>query len=151
MRIRLDLPMRWNDQDAFQHVNNATMFTILEEARVRAFFTTEGEETPPTAILSPGIDRGTLTLIANHRIEYLLPVPYRRAPLRIELWFGRLGGSSAELCYEVRSDDGAQPAVRASSTMVMVDASTGRPRRLTDDERAAWEPYVEEPLEFRRP
>lgn len=149
-RLRIELPMRWNDQDAFQHVNNATMFTILEEARVRAFFVTGEEDVPPTAILEAGIAAGTLTLIANHHIEYLKPVPYRRAPLLIDMWFGRLGGSSAELCYEVRTGAHAEPAVIAASTFVMVDAATGSPRRLSDVERAAWEPFVGEPLTFRR-
>lgn len=149
-RLRIELPMRWNDQDAFQHVNNATMFTILEEARVRAFFRTGDEPAPPTAILEAGLAAGTLTLIASHHIEYLLPVPYRRAPLLVDLWFGRLGGSSAELCYEVRTSPDAEPAVIAASTFVMVEATSGRPRRLSDEERSAWEPFLGEPLRFRR-
>jgi acyl-CoA thioester hydrolase len=33
----------------------------------------------------------------------------------------------------------------------MVDAATNRPRRLTEAERAACEPYLEAPVEFSRP
>jgi acyl-CoA thioester hydrolase len=39
---------------------------------------------------------------------------------------------------------------RASTTIVLVDAASERPRRITDDERAAWEPYLEAPVAFRR-
>ena len=148
--MRVAVPMRWRDQDAFQHVNNSTMLTILEEARVRAFFRTGDEDAPVTAILDPGLDAGTLTLIASHHVEYLAPVPYRRAPLEVEMWFSRIGGSSVELCYEVRDEPAGVLAVRAASTFVMVDVGSGRPRRLTDDERAAWAPFVGEPLVFRR-
>lgn len=148
--MRVAVPMRWRDQDAFQHVNNSTMLTILEEARVRAFFRTGDEDAPATAILDPGLDAGTLTLIASHRVEYLAPVPYRRAPLEVDMWFSRIGGSSVELCYEVTDEPGGRVAVRASSTFVMVDVESGRPRRLTDEERDAWAPFVGEPLDFRR-
>jgi acyl-CoA thioester hydrolase len=39
---------------------------------------------------------------------------------------------------------------RASTTVVMVDAKTLKPRRISDVERAAWEPFVEDPIEFSR-
>ena len=54
-------------------------------------------------MLDSGIDAGTLTLIARQEIEYLRPVPYQRNPLDVQLWFGKLGGSSIEVCYEVFS------------------------------------------------
>jgi acyl-CoA thioester hydrolase len=31
---------------------------------------------------------------------------------------------------------------------VMVDAATGRPVRLTDEQRSAWEPYLGEPVVY---
>jgi acyl-CoA thioester hydrolase len=39
---------------------------------------------------------------------------------------------------------------RAASGIVLVDASTMRPRRMTDRERDAWAPYVDEPVVFAR-
>ena len=57
------------------------------------------------------IDNGdgaqTLSLIARQEIEYLAPVPYLRKPIDVQLWIGRLGGSSLEVCYEVCSPVGA--------------------------------------------
>lgn len=131
------------------------MLKLLEEARVRAFWLPgPGEDAPGTAVMDSGITSGILTLVARQEIEYLAPVPYQRHPLDIQLWFGKLGGSSIEVCYEVCSPretavDGAQTVyARATGVIVKVDAATGRPLRLTDEERAAWQPYLGEPLDF---
>ena len=112
-----------------------------------------GEDAAPTAVIHGGPGADTITLIAGQQIEYLLPVPYLRQPLDVQLWIGRLGGASIEICYEVCSPVDADEQVvytRASTTLVLVDAATQRPRRLSDAERDAWAPYVEEPVAFRK-
>jgi acyl-CoA thioester hydrolase len=99
----------------------------------------------------PGAD--TLSLIARQEIEYLAPIPYQRQPLDIQMWVGAIGGASLDLCYEVRSPVGAEPATlyaRAATTIVLVDAASGRPRRINERERAAWSPYQEPKIEFHR-
>jgi len=155
-RIHVPIHLRWGDLDAFNHVNNTSMLKLLEEARVRAFWLPgEGEDAPPTAVLDSGLHSGVLTLIARQEIEYLAPVPYQRHPLDVQLWFGALGGSSVEVCYEVRSPrqttaPDAEQIVYARSTAVLVkvDASTGRPMRISPEERAAWEPFVGAPIVY---
>ena len=148
-RLHVPIHVRWGDLDAFNHVNNTSMLKLLEEARVRIFWLPEpGEEAPPTAVLNSGLDAGILTLIARQEIEYLAPVPYQRHPLDVQLWFGSLGGSSIEVCYEVRSpietagENGQTLYARAATTVVKVDAASGHPVRLSAEERAAWRPYV---------
>jgi len=149
-RLHVPIQLRWGDLDAFNHVNNTSMLKLLEEARVRAFWKPgTGEIAPATAVLDSGISAGLLTLIAHQEIEYLAPVPYQRHPLDIQMWFGKIGGSSLEICYEVRSVDGALYA-RATTLMVLVEAASGKPTRLTPQMRAAWQPLVGEPLEYRR-
>lgn len=155
-RLHVPIPLRWGDLDAFNHVNNTAMLKLLEEARVRAFWLPEpGETAPDTAVLSSGITSGVLTLIARQEIEYLAPVPYQRHPLDVQLWFGKLGGSSIDVCYEVCSPletagpDGTQTVyARATTVVVKVDALTGRPLRLSETERAAWEPYLGPSIEY---
>lgn len=151
-RLHIPIHLRWGDLDAFNHVNNASMLKLLEEVRVRAFWRPGvDEEAPPTAVLDSGIDAGTLTLIARQEIEYLRPVPYQRNPLDVQLWFGKIGGSSIEVCYEVfspASAAGQELYARASAVVVMVDAAIGRPVRLTDEQRAAWAPYLGEPVVY---
>ncbi len=46
------------------------------------------------------------------------------------MWFGKLGGSSVEVCYEVHNDPTAEPRqiyARSTAIIVLVDAQTGRP------------------------
>ena len=152
-RLHVPIRLRWSDLDAYGHVNNAEMLRLLEEARIQAFWITDesSQIEGSTAVLEglPGSD--TLTRIARQEIEYLAPIPYLRAPLDVQLWLGRLGGASLEVCYEVCSPIGAEPFVQyatASSTIVLVDAATGKPRRISDDERTAWTPFTEEPIVF---
>ncbi len=153
MRLHVAIPLRWSDFDAYAHVNNAEMLRLLEEARIQAFWRPDdgGTNEAGTALLDARPGAGRISLIARQEIEYLAPIPYMRTPIDIEMWIGRLGGASLEVCYEVCSPIGADPFVqfaKASSTIVLVDAATGKPRRITDDERAAWTPFTEEPIVF---
>ncbi|QIZ98612.1 thioesterase family protein [Leifsonia sp. PS1209] len=156
MRLHVPIKLRWSDLDAYGHVNNAEMLRLLEEARIEAFWVTDDAEEAvggSTAVLDgrPGAD--TLTLIARQEIEYLAPIPYLRQPLDVQLWLGRLGGASLEVCYEVRSPAGTEPEIlfsRAATTIVLVDAASQRPRRINERERAAWTPYLDDPVQFTK-
>jgi acyl-CoA thioester hydrolase len=150
-RLHIPIHLRWGDLDAFNHVNNTAMLKLLEEARVRAFWLPgPGEQAPPTAVLESGIHSGVLTLIARQEIEYLAPVPYQRDPLDVQMWFGKLGGSSIEVCYDVMSPVGRAQILyaRATTVVVKVDAGSGRPMRLSAQERAAWEPYLGPAIDY---
>lgn len=154
MRLHVPIQLRWSDLDAYGHVNNAEMLRLLEEARIAAFWAADASAAgSSTAVLDGSPTADTLSLIARQEVEYLAPVPYLRAPLDVQLWIGRLGGASLEVCYEVCSPVGVEPTVlytRATTTIVLVDRASERPRRISDHERDAWSPYLEEPLEFSR-
>lgn len=154
MRLHVPIQLRWSDLDAYGHVNNAEMLRLLEEARIAAFWAADASAAgSSTAVLDGSPTADTLSLIARQEVEYLAPVPYWRAPLGVQLWIGRLGGASLEVCYEVCSPVGVEPTVlytRATTTIVLVDRASERPRRISDHERDAWSPYLEEPLEFSR-
>lgn len=173
-RILVPVPLRWGDLDAYGHVNNVAVLQLLEEARIAAFWRhpeVDGAARRPSAILDAGPGAGTHTLVARQEIEYLLPIDYRRRPLTVEMWLGHLGGASIEVCYQLTdqvTDAGAGPAVvaddaaaaertasravyvQATTTLVLIDAATGRPRRITPDERAVWEEFGGPPLAMRR-
>ncbi|MEO7350181.1 MAG: thioesterase family protein [Terrimesophilobacter sp.] len=148
MRVHIPIPLRWGDLDAYNHVNNVQMMRILEEARVRAFWAPEVGEAAPTAVLEATAGSETITMIAGHVVEYVAAVEYHREPLDVQLWISSVGGASADISYEVFSQ--GKLVVKAESTMVFVDGKTQRPRRISDDERTAWEPYFGEPLTFKR-
>ncbi|MFC3397955.1 acyl-CoA thioesterase [Microbacterium amylolyticum] len=147
--------LRWGDQDAFGHVNNATFAQLLEEARVRAFWEHEDlERRRDTAVFTPQLMVGDLgpffTLIVRNEFEYLAPIPYLQEPLDVQMWFSKLGGSSAQLMYEVRDAAAEVLFARAASTLVLVLQKTGRPVRLPDPVREAWSRYLGEPIAFTR-
>ena len=173
-RLRVPVQLRWADMDAYGHVNNVQMLQLLEEARIEAFWSHPDPQDGgrPTAVLDAGPGAQTTTLVARQEIEYLRPLAYRRTPVVVELWVGHLGGASVEVCYEVHDaapgvpapEDAPLPAgppaeppvaaptvdARACTTLVRVDTTTGSPRRITDDERAAWSPYLGEMVALRR-
>lgn len=155
--MHVPVELRWNDLDAYGHVNNAAMLVLLEEARISAFWRSDPGGGPAigatTAVLDGSVGAATLTLVARQEIEYLAPVPYRRLPLDVEMWLGHLGGASLTVCYEVFAPAGVEPRTlhaRAQTTIVLVDAASQRPRRITDEERAAWTPHLDAPIAFTR-
>jgi acyl-CoA thioester hydrolase len=152
-RIHVPIRLRWSDFDAYAHVNNAEMLRLLEEARIEAFWRPDAgaAEQRPTAVIDARPGAATISLIARQEVEYLAPIPYQRSPIEVELWIGNLGGASFQVCYEVYSPDGIEPRVLytvASTTLVMVDAASGRPSRIPDELRELFAPYVEAPVSF---
>lgn len=152
-RTHIDIELRWGDQDAYGHVNNVAFARYLEEARVRTFWLGSGRE-------RTGMERhfrndeptGPKMLVASQQIEFVRVLEYSDQPITVELWIGRLGGSSLEVHYEVT--DGAAPertvVARGISHIVIVDGVTMRPARLSDGGRASVAPWTDEPLQLRR-
>ena len=155
MRINVAIPLRWSDFDAYAHVNNAEMLRLLEEARIQTFWRPDAGATSdsPLAILDARPGAESVALIARQEVEYLAPIPFMRTPIDIEMWIGRIGGASLEVCYEIYSPQGVVPRIlytKAATTLVMVTVATGKPQRVTDELREAWAPYVEEPVAFTK-
>jgi len=152
-RAHVDVELRWGDQDAYGHINNTAFARYLEEARVRVFWLGSGRERTGMERHFRGDDPdGLKMLIASQQIDFVRVLEYSEHLLVVEVWIGRLGGSSLEVHYELI--DGAQPertvVARAISTIVIVDGTTFRPIRLTDEARASVEPWRDEPLQLRR-
>ena len=153
-RVHVDLELRWGDQDAYGHINNVAYLRYLEEARVRVLWRGTAREKTGMERHFRGDDSagGMKTLVVNHQIEYLRVLEYSDEPITIELWIGKLGGSSLEIHYEII--DGSMPertvAARAISTIVVVDGETLKPTRLSAEGRASVEPWMDEPLQLRR-
>ncbi|MFT4217030.1 MAG: thioesterase family protein [Micropruina sp.] len=133
----IEVPLRWVDLDAQGHVNNAIIADYLQEARVR--FLLEGAN---AALLGNG------TLVVGHQVEYLAPVEFRNEPVEVRLWVGDVGASRFTIGYQVVQ--GGVVAARARTLLCVFDFGTGRPRRMTPDERA-WFTDHSGPLEPLRP
>lgn len=155
MRLHIPIPLRWGDLDAYGHINNVETLRLIEEARVRAFWRSADDDPDPqpTAVLDLTSDAGVWSLVARSEIEYLVPIPYTRAPIDVEVWLGRLGGASIEIYFELYSPVEVEPRVlyaRSATTIVTVDAASGRPTRIPPQLRELWAPYLETPLVFTR-
>ena len=129
-RHRFELQPRWADMDAYGHVNNVTWLEYLQEARVDMLFVhapRQGAEQ-----LAQGV------VVAKAEIEYRAPLVFRPRPVPIELWVGRMGTASFRIDYDVSEPGPDGTPVRyvsASTVLVPVDLATGRPRRLSAQER----------------
>ena len=151
--VSVPIPLRWSDMDAFGHVNNTAFLRFFEDARFTAF---------PAAGVEAGGQVSTRALLAvRHEVEYRSPLLYGRHRLTIDIWATRLGTSSVDVAYQaVAVAEDAQPggteqeetatvAAVARSRMVLVDVASGRPRALTDEERAQFTPHLGPEVEFR--
>ncbi|GAA1793256.1 thioesterase family protein [Leucobacter iarius] len=152
-RTHVDLELRWGDQDAYGHVNNVAYARYLEEARVRTFWLGSGRERTGMERHFRGDDPdGPKMLVASQQIEFLRVLEYAEQSITVELWIGKLGGSSLEVHYEVI--DGSQPertvVARAITVVVIVDGKTLRPMRLSGEGRESVEAWMDEPLQLGR-
>lgn len=152
-RVHVDLELRWGDQDAYGHVNNVAFARYLEEARVRVFWRGTGrEKTGMEGHFRGDSPEGPKMLVASQRIDFARVLEYGNAPITVELWIGKLGGSSLEIHYEVIDGAAAERTVvvRAITTVVIVNGRTFEPERLSDAARASVAPWMDAPLSLRR-
>ncbi|MGH3787231.1 MAG: acyl-CoA thioesterase [Pseudonocardiaceae bacterium] len=120
-----DVAVRWSDMDAYRHVNNARVVTLLEEARTELLF---GE----------GARRGAQTLadgvvVVELMVHYRQPLVYSATPVRVRLWVSELRAASFTLDYVVTATYG--DAVTARTKLAAYDVRAQQPRRLTSPER----------------
>lgn len=136
-RFVTEVPLRWTDQDSYRHLNNASVVTLLEEARVRLFFDAAA------AVGLGGFEAGLL--VASLHVDYRRQLAYRPAPVRITMAVDELRAASFRVDYELHDGPGADDpvAVRAWTRMASFDLAGQRPRRLDPDERhflGGWAP-----------
>ena len=138
----VDVPLRWSDMDAYGHVNNVQFLRLLEDARVVGFQAWFGQD---RNLLDEGV------LVARHEIEYLAPLKFRLAPIRVDMWATKVTGASFDLAYEVRDPDeiGTTLYARAETTLVAYNFEGLSPRRLRPDERAVLKGMAGDPVPFR--
>lgn len=138
--VVVSIPLRWGDMDAYGHVNNVTVASILEEARIAVFGVPAGTGADPGQAswvsLLDGVDAGVQVLIAEHRIRYRRPLEYRRVPAAVRVWVRAVKGASIEIAYEVADGLDGTVCIEAGTTMVFSDPSTGRLVRLNEAQRA---------------
>jgi acyl-CoA thioester hydrolase len=84
------ISVRWRDLDAFNHVNNSTYLTYLEEARVQWLQRLPGSWS----------DEHAMPVMAASTLNYRLPIEWP-GNVHIELYCARLGNSSMTVAHRI--------------------------------------------------
>jgi len=119
--------VRWSDIDMYQHINHATMVTILEEARV-------------DFLREPFADDIKTIGLLIHEVQVLYKGQLRLAdsPLQVTMWTKRLRAVDFTIGYEVRSVQApldSKPAVIAETQLAAVHIEEQRLVRLSPGHR----------------
>ena len=136
--IRVQVPMRWSDMDAYGHINNVEVVRMLEEARVLAFGPPGGTGAPgiePPVPLFNTVPPNTQSLVSEHRVKYLAPLEYRNVPADVDIWFSSVKGASLAVSYLVSDPVTNKPCIKAETTLAFVDAATGALQRVNAEQR----------------
>ncbi|WP_159614098.1 thioesterase family protein [Glutamicibacter sp. JC586] len=136
--LRVQVPMRWGDMDAYGHVNNVNLIRLMEEARIAGFGVPGGTGAPgmePKAEIFSAVPAGIQILVVEHRVRYSKPLEYRNVPVNVDLWVANIKPASFEICYEFRDPVQDYLCVKAATTLAYFDPRTSRVQRLSAEER----------------
>jgi acyl-CoA thioester hydrolase len=122
MRYQSKQYVRWDDLDAFGHVNNAVYLTYAQEAR----FAWSG-------ILE--------MVVARAEVDFIAPIYDGDTFLDIELWVSAIGNSSFTMTYELKMK--GEVVARVKTVQVTVDMSTKKSSPISDEQRAFLKKYLE--------
>ncbi len=114
--IRVPMPVRWRDLDAFNHVNNATYLTYLEDARLQWLMQIRGEWRNAHA----------MPVLVASQLNYRRPIAWP-ARISVELDCQRMGNSSLTLGHRIVDDDQETVCCDGHVVTVWMDPSTGKP------------------------
>jgi len=118
--------VRWDDIDAFGHVNNAKYLTYIQEARFQwAYYQYAAKGEAATLVEM---------VVARNEIDYLVPIYEGGRFYDINLWVESIGTSSCVLGYEIVGADGVVHA-KMKSVQVVVSMETKKSRPISDKER----------------
>ncbi len=114
--------VRWDDLDAFGHVNNATYLTYIQESRFLWL-------------------SDVAMVVARAEVDFLEPIYEGGRFVDVTLWVESIGNSSFAMCYEVIGENGVVHA-KVKTVQVVVSLETKRSRPLTDEEREFLNKYL---------
>lgn len=118
----IPLHVRWRDLDAFNHVNNSSYLTFLEEARLQWLRTVPGE----------WFSAHAMPVMAAVELHYRKPIEWP-AEIKVLLSCDRLGNSSMSIGNRIvdRNDPNCVYA-DGNVVMVWIDPATGASVPLPD-------------------
>jgi acyl-CoA thioester hydrolase len=129
--------VRWDDLDAFNHVNNAAYFTFAQEARsdFMWFSRVRGGERPMLADM----------VVARAEADFIEPIYEGGIDVDVAISVTRLGTSSFELLYVISREEIVFAKVKTVQVAVSMDTKKSRP--LNAEERQFLTLYLAGPAE----
>ncbi len=125
--------VRWDDIDAFGHVNNAKYLTYIQEARFQwSFYQYASKNEKPTMVEM---------VVAKAEIDYLVPIYEGGRFYDVNLWVESIGNSSFVMGYEIVGDNAVVHA-KVKSVQVAVSLETKKSRPLSEPEREFLTQYL---------
>jgi acyl-CoA thioester hydrolase len=134
MRHTAKVHVRWDDLDAFGHINNAKYLTYVQEAR--ADFTWFSRQSVGKSPLLADM------VVARAEVDYIEPIYDGGMDVECQIWITRIGNASFEMEYEIIHKGVIR--ARVKTTQVAVSVETKRSRPLSDEEREFLSEYLEE-------
>jgi acyl-CoA thioester hydrolase len=122
--FELEMPIRFRDVDAMNHVNNAVYVTYLEQARVQYIQQVVGRDFMETG-----------AVIASLEIDYRQPIDYAHDTVTVGVRATDMSTSTVQMEYELRTPDGL--AATAETPLVTYDPAAGESVPLPDHWREA--------------
>ena len=123
MRYQNKQYVRWDDLDAFGHVNNATYLIYAQEARFA---------------WSKMIEM----VVARAEVDFIAPIYTGDIYIDVEIWVNKIGNSSFGVTYEIKN--GQELLARIKTVQVTVSLETKKSRPINDAERDFLTKYLEE-------
>lgn len=127
------IEVRWDDLDAFGHVNNATYLTFAQEAR-NDFIWYSRKAAGERELLGDMV-------VARTEVDYLKPIYDGGFEIDVAITVGRLGNASFELNYVISHQDLIY--ARVKTVQVGISMETKKSRPLTEEERNFLSQYLE--------
>jgi len=119
--MSLPLSVRWRDLDAFNHANNSTYLTYLEETRLRWMASLPGEWM--NASYSP--------LLAAVHVNYRRAVSWP-STIVVELYCERLGNTSVTLAHRIVDADDRNTLYSDGQSVMVWVGPDGKPVALPE-------------------
>jgi acyl-CoA thioester hydrolase len=123
--------VRWNDLDAFGHVNNAKYLTYAESARIDWGQQQFAEKDDSVLVQMT---------VARSEVDYLMPITEFESYYDVDLWVESIGNSSFVVGYEVSKD--GLVFTKMKTVQVMIDLESRKSRPITDNERSFLTKYL---------
>jgi acyl-CoA thioester hydrolase len=124
--------VRWDDIDAFGHVNNAKYLIFAQEARFQwSYYEFIKRNEKPTIVEM---------VVARAEVDFIAPIYEGGSFVDVYIWVESVGTSSFTLNYEISSNGFLH--ARIKSVQVAISMETKKSRPLTDTEREFLKEYT---------